>query len=163
MAALALTACHDSNSSGSSSNDTRPACDEASTPVDTAEGTICGVVQNHGGAEAFAYLGIPFAAPPVKGLRWLNPEPVPERSGLFRATEMASLCTQPGETNGEIIGGEDCLYLNVWSPRIPSAEALPVLVYIPGGGFVVGGGSIDVFNGTYLAGSGELVVVTMNY
>ena len=163
MALLALSTCSNASSSDSSSNDTRPACAKESIPVNTTEGPICGAVQNHDGAEAFAYRGIPFAAPPVKDLRWRNPGPASKRSGIFRATEVASLCTQPGETLGDIIGGEDCLYLNVWTPRTSSAEALPVLVYIPGGGFVVGGGSLDSFDGTYLAGSAELVVVTMNY
>ena len=163
MALLALSTCSNASSSDSTSNDTRPACAKESIPVNTIEGPICGAVQNHDGAEAFAYLGIPFAAPPVKDLRWRNPGPASKRSGIFRATAAGSLCTQPGETLGELIGGEDCLYLNVWTPRTPSTEALSVLVYIPGGGFVVGGGSLDSFDGTYLAGSAGLVVVTMNY
>ncbi|MEE2679299.1 MAG: carboxylesterase family protein [Myxococcota bacterium] len=163
LAALSLAPGSRARAIAEGADGARPPCDGTSEPIATAEGPVCGVVQRHDGAQAFAYLGIPFAAPPAGERRWRNPAPPAPRNGLFRATEAGALCTQPGAAKGTFTGGEDCLYLNVWTPRTDARKALPVLVYLPGGGFVVGGGSLDSFNGTYLAGSGDVVVVTMNY
>ena len=58
--------------------------------------------------------------------------------------------------------GEDCLYLNIWTPAADLRHRLPVLVWIPGGGFVAGSGSAAVYNGASLAAQG-IVVVTINY
>jgi para-nitrobenzyl esterase len=57
---------------------------------------------------------------------------------------------------------EDCLYLNIWTPAADLRHHLPVLVWIPGGGFVSGSGSAAVYNGANLAARG-IVVVTINY
>jgi carboxylesterase type B len=76
---------------------------------------------------------------------------------------VGALCPTPASGPGSIIGEEDCLYLNVWTPDTAAAQPRAVLVYIPGGGFVAGGASTPSFNGTFMAGAGDVVVVAMNY
>ncbi|KJY47684.1 carboxylesterase, partial [Streptomyces sp. NRRL S-444] len=116
--------------------------------------------------------GRPYAAPPVGGLRFASPRPAVPWSGVRDATAFAPESLQP------IIPGsaEDSLYANVWTPAAPTARAAggataeedaegarPVLVYIHGGGWMVGGGSLPVYDGARLADRGDLVVVTFNY
>jgi para-nitrobenzyl esterase len=114
-----------------------------------------------------AYKGIPYAAPPIGPLRWRPPQPVPAWGGVrpvdaYGANSLQGVVfddidpTTPGVS-------EDCLYLNVWTPAAPgSAERLAVLVWIHGGGFVVGSGSEPRYDGTRLAERG-IVVVTLNH
>jgi para-nitrobenzyl esterase len=131
-------------------------------------GTLAGLRQ--GPADAF--LGIPYAAAPVGRYRWRAPRPAPRWDGLRQAKRFAPSCWQVMTPSG--IGpwtheyvpqgqvSEDCLYLNVWTPAPDLRHRLPVLVWIPGGGFVAGSGSADVYNGAKLAAHG-IVVVTINY
>ena len=81
------------------------ACDPGTT-VQTDNGAVCGIVVTG----INAWLGIPFAAPPVEDLRWAPPEAAAPWSGVREATAYASQCLQA--TGGD----EDCLYLNVWAP-----------------------------------------------
>ena len=117
------------------------------------------------------YKGIPYAAPPVDALRWRAPEPPHSWDGIREAVTFAPGCMQhvagsrPPWTEefmhqGEI--SEDCLYLNVWTAAQEAGEPLPVLVYVHGGGFTEGSGSVPVYDGEQLAKKG-LVVVTINY
>ena len=117
------------------------------------------------------YKGIPYAAPPVEALRWRGPEPPRSWDGVRKAVSFAPGCMQhvagsrPPWTEefmhqGEI--SEDCLYLNVWTAVQEAGEPLPVLVYVHGGGFTEGSGSVPVYDGEQLAKKG-LVVVTINY
>jgi para-nitrobenzyl esterase len=112
-----------------------------------------------------AYKGIPFAAPPVGDLRWKPPQPVAPWQGVRKATEFGPRCTQ-GRVFGDMVfrdePSEDCLYLNVWTPAAPSSKALPVMVWIHGGGFVAGSASEPRQDGERLAGKG-VVVVGINY
>ncbi|MET0247402.1 MAG: carboxylesterase family protein [Sphingomonas sp.] len=118
------------------------------------------------GAGVDAFLGIPYAAPPVRDLRWRDPQPVRPWSGTFHADRFAPQCTQPqrtGETNqysGAEITSEDCLYLNVWAK--PGARKAPVIVFIHGGGFFIGSGSMPLYGGEEAARRGA-VVVNLNY
>jgi para-nitrobenzyl esterase len=116
------------------------------------------------------FLGVPFAAPPVGPLRFRPPgRPVPW-TGTRDATRHGPSATQVPtileSTRGfSDVCSEDCLYLNVWTPdpgrrHFPS---LPVLVWIHGGSFVTGSGSISWYDGTRLASRGDVVVVTINY
>jgi para-nitrobenzyl esterase len=140
-----------------------------STPVvRIVQGELSGIEQ--GSIDAF--LGIPYAAPPLGRNRWRAPQPAPYWEGIRSATRFAASCWQhvtPAGTGpwtheympqGRV--SEDCLYLNIWTPAPDVRHRLPVLVWIPGGGFVSGSGSVDVYNGAKLAAKG-LVVVTINY
>jgi len=100
-----------------------------------------------------AYLGIPFAAPPVGDLRWKPPQPVTPWQGVRAATSFGPQCLQAGGSpksvyfeysGGDLPISEDCLTLNVWA--LAEAKDLPVMVWIYGGGFQVGSASRPVFN-----------------
>jgi para-nitrobenzyl esterase len=113
-----------------------------------------------------AFLGIPYAAPPVGDLRWKPPAPAAKWSGIRKATEFGDHCLQ-GKVFGDMnfrdaAGSEDCLFLNVWVPGKTSAAKLPVMVWIYGGGFVAGSTSEARQDGTHLAQQG-VVVLSMNY
>jgi para-nitrobenzyl esterase len=115
-----------------------------------------------------AFLGIPYAAPPVGNLRWKPPAPAQKWRGARKATEFGSRCMQ-GAVFADMIFrdpgiNEDCLYLNVWVPvdRMTSRSKLPVMVWIYGGGFMAGATSEPRQDGTNLAKQG-VVVVSMNY
>ena len=113
------------------------------------------------GAEQF--LGVPYAAPPVGVLRWAAPQPVPRWRGIRPATAHRSGCAQLASGNSPHVDNEDCLYLNVYTPWRPDARRghLPVLVMIPGGGLTTGAG--DQYDGSLIATSDHIVVVSINY
>ncbi|MBM4266103.1 MAG: carboxylesterase family protein [Deltaproteobacteria bacterium] len=131
------------------------------------------VVGSVGASGAYEYLGLPYAEPPVGEGRWRAPKRTKRWSDAREATALGAACVQfpsrfgglPGDP-GEAQGDEDCLFLNVYTPRyagpVPSGDqALPVMVWIHGGGNVIGqGGNYD---GGYLAVAQDLVVVTINY
>jgi para-nitrobenzyl esterase len=112
------------------------------------------------------FKGIPYAAPPVGALRWRPPRRVEPWSGV-RPTDAFGANSMQGVVFDDIdprLHGisEDCLYLNVWTPSLDSPEPLPVMVWIHGGGFVVGSGSEPRYDGANLAAKG-IVVVTLNH
>ena len=118
-----------------------------------------------------AYLGIPYAAPPVGELRWKPPQPPLRWDGVRKADKFGTSCmqnqagsrlpwTEEFMTQGPI--GEDCLFLNVWTAaRAPNAR-VPVMFWIYGGGFNEGSSSVAVYDGTELAKKG-VIVVSVNY
>ncbi|OGB21528.1 MAG: hypothetical protein A3I66_00130 [Burkholderiales bacterium RIFCSPLOWO2_02_FULL_57_36] len=129
--------------------------------------------QIYGKADAsntHAFLGIPFARPPVGNLRWRAPQPPVPWSGSRAATGFASMCAQVGNFFGEPdpatfglpVGSEDCLYLNVWRPN-SSAENLPVFFWIHGGSNFKGSAKEPLYNGAYLANKANMVVVTVQH
>ncbi len=117
-----------------------------------------------------AWLGIPYAAPPVNELRWKAPRPASAWQGTFEATNYGSQCVQfwgvlagqDGE-RGDLLGQEDCLTLNVWAPKISNTGApkKAVMVWIHGGGN--DSGTAKLYQAHHLAGSKDVVVVTINY
>ncbi len=146
------------------------ALDSASHRV-TSSGAVVGYVGQYGN---HAWLGIPFAAPPVGALRWRAPQPPQSWSGTREAIEFGSPCTQFASPlggvkgrAGEPVGSEDCLYLNVYAPRVAESDVpkndarLPVMVWIHGGGNSIGEGGF--YNGGNLAATDKLVVITINY
>jgi para-nitrobenzyl esterase len=130
--------------------------------VKTASGTVEG--KDEGAVRAF--LGIPYAAPPVGNLRWKPPAAAASWTGVRKATEFGNHCMQGkvyGDMNFRDPGGrEDCLFLNVWVPTKPSGANLPVMVWIYGGGFAAGSTSEARQDGAHLAQQG-VIVVSMNY
>lgn len=117
-----------------------------------------------------SYLGIPYAKPPMGALRWQAPQPPGVWRHVREAVRFGPSCYQGSpETFGpygpefliSLPMSEDCLYLNVWTP-VTRKGGLPVYVFIPGGAFLSGSGSVPIYNGANLAAKG-VVVVTMNY
>jgi len=112
-----------------------------------------------------AWLGIPFAAPPVGQLRWQPPQPVKPWTVPITATTMPGACAQNADLGvfARAGGSEDCLYLNVYrsADAARAGQKLPVFVWIHGGALQVGqGGDYDP---SKLAINGKAVVVTLNY
>ena len=138
------------------------------TLVTIANGMLQGKID---GATS-AFLGIPYAKPPVDDLRWKAPVPVDPWQGALDATQFGKRCAQVASTAAQTAAStdEDCLYLNVWTPDV-SAKKLPVMVWIHGGGNVGGSASDPVpfantgyfYSGSFLASNHGVVVVSLNY
>lgn len=115
------------------------------------------------------YLGIPYAAPPLRELRWREPQPVKLWAGVLYAANFGPMCVQgmrgPGQNHyfGAEPVSEDCLTVNVWAPRSARTDAKrPVIVWIYGGGFSGGSSALKWTNGEALARKG-VVFVSLNY
>lgn len=110
------------------------------------------------------YKGIPFAAPPVGNLRWKAPQPVVPWGNVLVADKFGPACPQMVYPNAASMDNsvgkqsEDCLYLNIWTPAKPAKENLPVMVWIHGGGFAIGGTGIPNYSGENLARKGVVLV-----
>ncbi|WP_052365180.1 carboxylesterase/lipase family protein [Halotalea alkalilenta] len=131
------------------------------------QGLVSGTSQ--GGVDA--YLGIPYAAPPVGPNRWRMPLPPHPWEGTRQATAFADSCQQElsdgfGPYTSEYMTpgpvSEDCLYLNVWKPTEPSVAKRPIMVWIHGGGYTSGSGSVPIYDGAPMAANG-VIVVNLNY
>ena len=112
-----------------------------------------------------AFLGIPFAAAPTGALRWQLPQRAVSWSGERPAIRYGPACTQDRTGYGGLFAksqSEDCLYLNLWSPDLKPKKRMPVMVYLHGGGFTGGAGTIPSFDGIALAKQG-VITVTVNY
>ncbi|HEX7018605.1 MAG TPA: carboxylesterase family protein [Gemmatimonadaceae bacterium] len=131
--------------------------------VRTANGVVQGLAASSGIRE---FRGIPFAAPPVRDLRWKPPQPARNWTGVRAADRFADQCMQARVFSDMVFRNsgtsEDCLYLNVWAPPASSGARLPVLVYFYGGGFIAGDGSEPRYDGESMARRG-IVVVTTSY
>lgn len=137
-------------------------------------GSVVGFAAPHG---THAWLGIPFALPPVAGLRWRAPQPPAAWADTLDALAFGPPCVQlgsrfggvPSEDPDGLAGSEDCLYLNVWAPRrepdgvATADERLPVMVWIHGGGNQIGHSGSSMYDGARLAGSEDVVLVSFNY
>jgi para-nitrobenzyl esterase len=123
--------------------------------------------------------GVPFAMPPVGDLRWREPQPVASWPGVRDATQPSHPCTQNVAGTDNFIAplaaaygaaftpqtldpSEDCLYLNVWTPKIEPDAHLPVMVWLHGGSNRVGSGAETGYDGAILASRG-VIMVTINY
>jgi para-nitrobenzyl esterase len=138
---------------------------DAVLQVRTESGIVEGAGIGRGASRVRAFLGIPYAAPPLGDLRWRPPQPAAPWTGARRATKFGARCMQKpvfGDMAFRDLGhNEDCLFLNVWTPASVNKK-LPVMVWIYGGGFVTGSTSEARQDGSVLAAEG-IVVVSMNY
>jgi len=145
-----------------------PRTPEPGTLRDTQAGPVIG---SSDAANTYAWLGIPFAAPPLGDLRWRAPRPVESWQERRETISFRDPCVQLSgpldglpDDSGAVVGSEDCLYLNVWSPRAHSSadsERLPVMFWIHGGGNTIG--TANTYPASGLAGGEQVVVVTINY
>ena len=133
------------------------------TIAETRSGRLAGFRQQ----QALAFLGIPFAAPPVGPLRYCPPRPAAAWPGLRDATAPGAAPIQTLAAAAAWLydsaepQSEDCLYLNVWTPAL--AGRRPVMVWLHGGAWRTGHGAVAATNGAALAVRGDVVVVTCNY
>ncbi len=133
------------------------------------DGALIGL---QGGLNTHAWLGIPYASPPVGHLRWRAPQHVIPWEGRREVIEFAPRCPQLPVLplpDAVPLGDEDCLYLNVWAPpfhpeRVPEGDdRLPVMVWIHGGGNSLGGADLPLYDGARYASEHEVIVVSLNY
>jgi para-nitrobenzyl esterase len=125
--------------------------------------TTLGPVEGRLDGEVSAFTGIPYAEPPVASRRFRAPEPKRPWTSVFDATKPGPLCPQAARMSGAVVGSEDCLTVNVWSP--PNAKGLPVMVFLHGGRHMVGGalGGQISFDGARLADEARVVVFSVEF
>jgi carboxylesterase type B len=138
--------------------------DETRPMVEVRNGTLQGV-EDHG---MLAFKNIPYAAPPVGELRWRPPQPAQNWQGIRDASRFGQACLQPmvEGLNAELVpGSEDCLKLNVYTPKpgtnLP-AKNLPVMVWVHGGALLTGSATEPYYEPVALIGHG-VIVVTLDY
>lgn len=145
--------------------------------VQIDSGLVSGVQLEQGGKMLDAYLGIPYAQPPVGDLRFQKPRRVMQWDGVYNATAKPSPCHQVpvpllGLTKlNYTTASEDCLYVNVWKPSEPDCsekrnctrELLPVFVYFHGGAFQWGDSALLVYDPANFVALTDVVFVTFNY
>ncbi|HEY0602939.1 MAG TPA: carboxylesterase/lipase family protein [Herpetosiphonaceae bacterium] len=135
-----------------------------STIIETRYGSVQGAQEG----SVRVWRGVPFAAPPVGERRYRRPVPPQAWSGVRDATQFGPICPQIVSVFEQQLGeqpramSEDCLTLNIWAPGTESRKR-PVMVWIHGGAFVSGAGSLPIYDGSNFAQHGDLIVVTVNY
>ncbi|KAH3828216.1 hypothetical protein DPMN_130168 [Dreissena polymorpha] len=118
--------------------------------VQTTSGLVQGSIHSYNGSDVYQFIGIPYAAPPVRELRFMKPIPPIALNATFTADRFPPSCMHylfendrwliPKESQNI---SEDCLYMNIYVPRATSsAEPKAVMIWIHGGGFTTGQGSI---------------------
>lgn len=132
--------------------------------VEVRGGRIEGVRRNG----VWSFSGIPYAASPSGPLRWRPPRPPEPWTGVRRCDRFGPIAPQTPDVLEISLGGEpserseDCLSLNLWTPALDTGRR-PVMVWIHGGSFLSGSGSLGLYRGGLLARDGDVVVVTLNY
>jgi para-nitrobenzyl esterase len=140
--------------------------------VPVAGGRVRGVWRG----DVWSFSGIPYARSPAGELRWRPPQSPLPWTGVRDASSFGPIAPQrvaeaglasPADPSAEDVQNEDCLTLNIWTPEVPEepipASSRPVMVWIHGGGFTSGSGSVFLYRGGQLARQGDVVVVTINY
>ncbi|MDB5678878.1 carboxylesterase family protein [Sphingomonas bacterium] len=137
------------------SSDPTPVVD---APAGAVKGTSDGNVR--------VFKGIPYALPPVGGMRWRPPAPMPKWASVRTTADFGPACVQPQSKTPSLYSGgkmpvsEDCLTLNIWTPA--KAKNAPVFVWIHGGALVGGSSREPIYDGKRLADRG-VIVVSINY
>jgi para-nitrobenzyl esterase len=152
--------------------DLKPDSVECPTAVTPKPGTVLtdrGAVSGVQRGATWAYLGIPYAAPPVGPLRWRPPERHACWSTDRAVRIFGDRCPQLDEKSA-VVGKEDCLTLNLWTPATPPASPIPVMFFIHGGGNIqgassqtAGDGTTYLYDGQALSEKAGVLVVTINY
>jgi para-nitrobenzyl esterase len=125
--------------------------------------TASGAVQGVDNGPSCAFLGIPFAAPPIGNLRWKPPQEAAPWAATLPATAAGPVCPQNNPAGSTtVIGNENCLRLNIWTPN-PAPVAAPVLVWIPTGGFQGASANLPDSNARRFAERTGAIVVAANY
>ncbi|CAN7980047.1 unnamed protein product [Ixodes pacificus] len=144
--------------------------------VYTNSGPVTGLTSKLGDGKVDAFLGIPYAQPPVGRRRFAKPEPIKPWTNVLRAVEKHAGCVQtdaPVYKEAKLNMSkttEDCLYLNIWVPRRDCsdspgtcAQPLPVFVYIHGGLFIWGSSAMQLYDGLRFAARARMIYVSFNY
>jgi para-nitrobenzyl esterase len=135
------------------------------TDATTQQGDIRGIELDSG---IRRFSGIPYATPPVDELRWRPPVPAEAWTGVRDASGFGPVAPQNVDMFSMLLGlepedrSEDCLFVNVWTPGADD-DARPVMVWIHGGAFMIGSGSMPLYSGEPFAQRGDVVLVTINY
>jgi para-nitrobenzyl esterase len=142
--------------------------------VTVAGGRVRGVWRG----DLWTFSGIPYAQSPEGELRWRPPQPPLPWTGVRDASSFGPIApqrvaqtgiTSPADPASDAVQSEDCLTLNVWTPELPEdattepGRGRPVMVWIHGGGYTSGSGSVFLYRGDHLVRNGDVVVVTINY
>ena len=135
--------------------------------VETTSGKIRGVIQ----AGTHTFRGVPYGASTAGSNRFMPPCKPEPWAGVRETFQNGPTAPQlSGPPNALILNhkepalqGEDCLVINVFTPSVNDGRKRPVMVWLHGGGFASGAGSAHSFDRTYLARSGDVVVVSVNH
>ncbi|XP_030580380.1 uncharacterized protein LOC115776755 [Archocentrus centrarchus] len=128
--------------------------------------TDCGDFRGRNKDGAYSFKGMPYAAPPIGDLRWAPPAKLVCKSGVTDAGHFRSMCAQvrPLSSAGKVMGQEDCLFINVWTPTLEPDAKLPVMVWIHGGYLhMLSGGEQGYSPTEKLAADTRMVYVSFNY
>ncbi|XP_011149322.1 venom carboxylesterase-6-like [Harpegnathos saltator] len=143
----------------------------AAPTVHIRNGTLAGLVmQTRRGKDFVGFRGIPYATPPLGELRFQPPKPATAWDGVRLAQDDAAICTQRNAytQQKDIVGVEDCLYLNVYTPKVPSDEEaamfrrFPVMIWFHGGGWITGAGHSAFYGPKFLLDH-DVILVTANF
>lgn len=152
---------------GCSSLSSVQAPDKAVTlAAQTAEGIVIG--EENAATNTYSWKAIPYAKPPVGELRWMAPRAPAKRPEPLKADKFCQICPQyvdhdrNAATSQMVVGNEDCLYMNIWSPKNAKGN-LPVFFWIHGGGNSIQWPLLSGMDGGILANRGNMVVITLNY
>ncbi|XP_008103824.1 cholinesterase isoform X2 [Anolis carolinensis] len=142
------------------------------TVVNTKSGPVKGKLLSESSSPVMAYLGIPYAEPPLGNQRFQKPRPHQPWRQVLEANNFGNACSQityPESPDSKAWAlnrpvSEDCLFLNIWVPHPQPSTPIPILVWIHGGGgFSSGSGSMKLYNGASLAAREKVIVASINY
>ena len=159
-AAMVLVSC--GSSSGGEQTDAGPSSPATDSSPACKATVTQGALQGKAAGSTCEYLGVPYGAPPTGSMRFMPPQPAPAWTSTRTATSFGPSCLQAGSLLGSVGStDEDCLSVNVFTPKAAPAGPLPVMVFIYGGAFT--SGSSSTYDGEAISERGPVVVVSMNY